>query len=150
VLFHIISVGKLEPNLRSVADHYFKMTSWKIEEKELVHKKLLPANDLPEFESNIIENELSKFSSTRVVLNPNGKNYDSLEFAKLINKFIHSAKDVSFIIGGAYGLHSKIINSADHNISLSHLTFPHQLAKVILVEQLYRAHSILQNHPYHK
>ena len=59
-------------------------------------------------------------------------------------------QDVDIIIGGAYGLDDSIIKSANITLSLSKMTLPHQLAKIILLEQIYRAQSILERHPYHK
>ena len=59
-------------------------------------------------------------------------------------------KDLVFIIGGSYGIDDELLVYADEKVSFSKLTFPHQLMRVILVEQIYRAFKIMENHPYHK
>ncbi|MBU1238831.1 23S rRNA (pseudouridine(1915)-N(3))-methyltransferase RlmH [Myxococcota bacterium] len=74
----------------------------------------------------------------------------SREFASFLEKkMIYGGRDVSFIIGGAYGLTAELRSRGNQTISLSSLTFPHRLARLILVEQLYRAMTIIHKEPYH-
>ena len=85
-----------------------------------------------------------------VVLDEHGKQYPTIEFAHEIRRWTVEGSDVAFIIGGADGLHSEIKHMANHIIALSKLTLPHGLVRVLLAEQLYRAVSILNGHPYHR
>lgn len=81
-----------------------------------------------------------------VSLHPKGKLIDSFEFSKLLNDKI----SIKFFIGGAYGLEEDFLKSSDTVISLGNITMSHKIAKVVLLEQVYRGFSILSNHPYHK
>ena len=89
---------------------------------------------------------LDKIIGYTVALTEEGNQIDSVSFAKLIEK----ESDISFIIGGAFGLSDEVKKSANFLLSLSKMTFPHELAYLMLVEQLYRAERILEGHPYHK
>ena len=79
-----------------------------------------------------------------------GKQLDSLQFADLTQKFLSSGKSCSLIIGGSSGLSELFLAKSDHVISFSALTFPHKLFKILLIEQLYRSITIIQNKSYHK
>ena len=79
-----------------------------------------------------------------------GKQLDSLQFANLTQKFLSSGRICSLIIGGSYGLSESFLAKSDHVISFSALTFPHKLFKILLIEQLYRSITIIQNKSYHK
>ena len=80
-----------------------------------------------------------------------GKMYTSVEFARnLANLGIQGKSHIQFIIGGSLGLHEEICRQADMAISFSHMTFPHQLMRVILLEQIYRGFRIINGEPYHK
>src|SRR5271170_2662456 len=87
-------------------------------------------------------------SARKILLNPGGKAQDSVQFSKLIKAAEQEARDLIFLIGGAEGLPAHWCNRGDLLLSLSPLTFPHELARVILAEQLYRAFTILRGHPY--
>ena len=86
----------------------------------------------------------------KVVLDERGALIDSAALAKRMARWREGGRDVAFIIGGADGLAGSVKQSADFAWALSPLTLPHGLARVVLAEQLYRAHSILHNHPYHR
>ena len=98
------------------------------------------------------ERILSKLTNSYVVaLTIDGKKYSSEELAKRMEKYdILSKGNLSFIIGGSLGLHKSVIDRADEKLSFSEMTFPHQLMRVILLEQIYRAYRIRNNEPYHK
>jgi len=91
-----------------------------------------------------------KPNSTIIALDEKGVNYSSKEFSNKIKLWSERYSYLYFIIGGPNGLSEFVKNKADKIISLSNLTFPHQLAKVILSEQLYRSICIMNNHPYHR
>lgn len=80
-----------------------------------------------------------------------GKMLDSVELSEYMNRlFIEGKSDIDFIIGGSLGLSDEVIRRADYKLSFSKMTFPHQLMRVILSEQIYRAFRIMKNEPYHK
>lgn len=84
-----------------------------------------------------------------ILLDENGKSYSSVELANYINKKIDIGRDIVLVIGGAYGFSQEVYRRANEMISLSRLTFSHQLVRLILVEQLYRAMTIIRGEPYH-
>ncbi|MDR0680829.1 MAG: 23S rRNA (pseudouridine(1915)-N(3))-methyltransferase RlmH [Dysgonamonadaceae bacterium] len=85
-----------------------------------------------------------------VLLDENGKEFTSLQFAKYLERKAHSvAKRLVFIIGGPYGFSKKVQNAAHEKITLSKMTFSHQMVRLIFMEQIYRAMTILNNQPYH-
>jgi len=81
-----------------------------------------------------------------IALDPQGKAMDSFAFAKLLE----DRSIIQFYIGGAYGFEDSFLNQCDHRISLTPLTMSHKLAKMVLMEQIFRGLSINNNHPYHK
>jgi 23S rRNA (pseudouridine1915-N3)-methyltransferase len=85
-----------------------------------------------------------------IVLDERGKTMNSLQFAEFLNLTLsHVSSKTIFLIGGAYGFDPKAYQRAQQKISLSNLTFSHQLARIVLLEQIYRGFSILNNEPYH-
>ena len=103
--------------------------------KQLEGKKLLQA---------------CKPNSFIIALDENGKQWSSQAFAKLWQDWQAHHPHISFLIGGADGLSDECLSRANLKWSLSALTFPHQLVRVLLAEQLYRASTISRNHPYHR
>lgn len=85
-----------------------------------------------------------------IVLDAKGKHFTSMNLARKLQKWQESGRDITFVVGGADGLHDKLKEEADFIWSLSGLTLPHALVRVVLAEQIYRAWSITQNHPYHR
>ena len=85
------------------------------------------------------------------VLDEQGQALDSLKFAKLLERLtIDSPNGVNFVVGGDVGLDESVKRRADHLLSLSAMTLPHQIARVVLLEQIYRACTLMRNIPYHK
>lgn len=101
----------------------------------------------PEKEAEAIRNSLNK-DELIIVLNEGPCSIGSIEFASRLQDY--ESKRLVFIIGGSDGVHSEIKNIANWTLSLSSLTFPHDIARLLLLEQLYRAQSILQGSPYHR
>jgi 23S rRNA (pseudouridine1915-N3)-methyltransferase len=94
-------------------------------------------------------------TATKVLLHPAGKTMDSPRFAKLVSQAEQEARDLVFLIGGAAGLPKAWIESGGRQnggilLSLSEMTMPHELARVVLAEQIYRAFTLLRGHPYPK
>ena len=85
-----------------------------------------------------------------VALAINGNELSSEELASKIELWLSKGSNIVFVIGGSHGLSQEVIERADYQLSFSKMTFPHQLMRLILMEQLFRAFSILANHPYHK
>ena len=80
-----------------------------------------------------------------------GKQLDSVEMADKINRLgIGGTSHIVFIIGGSLGLHQSVSDRSDFKLSFSKMTFPHQLMRVVLLEQIYRSYRIINNEPYHK
>ena len=87
-------------------------------------------------------------SAYRVCLDPGGKRFDSAGFMALVERREREAKDLVFVVGGADGLPAGFLERAELLLSLSPMTFPHELARVVLAEQIYRAFATLRGHPY--
>jgi len=83
-------------------------------------------------------------------LDERGTQFSTREFASWLKQRMHAGADLAFVIGGADGLAAEVLARSDFKLALSRLTLPHALARVLLAEQLYRAHGILSNHPYHR
>lgn len=81
-----------------------------------------------------------------IALSERGKSIDSIEFASLLK----DKNEINFFVGGAYGFSDKFLNECDYVLSFSKLTFSHELARIVLLEQIYRGFCINKNHPYHK
>jgi len=86
-----------------------------------------------------------------ITLEINGEEVDSISFSNCISRLmVDGVSDIQFVIGGSIGLHKSITDKAKLHLSFSKMTFPHQLMRVILLEQIYRAYRIKNNEPYHK
>jgi len=86
----------------------------------------------------------------RIVLDERGAHWTTKQLTQHLQTWLSSGRDVAFIIGGADGLHESIRGTADQLLALSSMVLPHGMVRVLLAEQLYRAHSLLNNHPYHR
>lgn len=85
-----------------------------------------------------------------ILLDEHGKEYGSAEWARILQeKLSHSARNIVFVIGGAYGFSDEVYKRADGKMSLSKMTFSHQMVRAIFAEQLYRAFTIIKGEPYH-
>ncbi|MDX2082807.1 MAG: 23S rRNA (pseudouridine(1915)-N(3))-methyltransferase RlmH [Rickettsiales bacterium] len=149
----ILSIGKFENSShKTVFEDYLKRLKWKVELKELDLKtsQNLTVEKIKEGEAKLLLSAY-KASSKLIALDERGKEFDSLNFTKMITNFaLNGSSDLTFVIGGSEGLSSELLKKAHLKISLSKLTFPHLMARTILAEQLYRAQSIIANHPYHR
>lgn len=86
----------------------------------------------------------------RIVLDERGKHWTTRQLTDQMTTWLSGGRDVAFIIGGADGLHESVRSSANQLLALSAMVLPHGMVRVLLAEQLYRAHSLLHNHPYHR
>ena len=155
----IIAVGKIkEPYLKEGINEYLlRLSSYaKVEIIEVNDSKV---KDNPN-ESDILkvineegERILSKIKNNDLVINLdlNKKEFDSVSFSKFIqDKMVEGGSTITFVIGGSYGLSNKVKDRANYSISLSKMTFLHQMTRLILLEQIYRSFKIINNETYHK
>ncbi|MDR1847181.1 MAG: 23S rRNA (pseudouridine(1915)-N(3))-methyltransferase RlmH [Bacteroidales bacterium] len=112
-----------------------------------------PKNSSKQTESELIMKYLSKElknGARLVLLDERGKEFRSVEFADYLQRMMNqSVKTLIFVIGGAFGFGEAVYDVANERLSLSKMTFSHQLIRILFVEQLYRAFTILKNEPYH-
>lgn len=153
--FHLWMIGKTKENyLRQGMDAYAKRTARYISVESRVFTALREAarrspDELKKAESEMIRAQLSS-SDHLVLLDEKGKQLTSREFAGLLEKrMVQSSVRTIFLIGGAYGCDPVLKERAQTTLSLSKMTFSHQLIRLIFHEQLYRAASILNGLPYH-
>jgi len=155
----IIAVGKLkEKYLKEGTAEYIKRLSrfCDLEITEVADEQapedLSPAQEL-QVKKREAERILKKLKSNSllVVLDVRGEKPGSEEFAaRLKSFFVSGNSSITFVIGGSLGLDEDLLRNADYRLSLSEMTFPHQLTRLILLEQLYRAFKIINGEPYHK
>ncbi|MDL2228056.1 23S rRNA (pseudouridine(1915)-N(3))-methyltransferase RlmH [Bacteroidales bacterium OttesenSCG-928-K03] len=116
---------------------------------DLKNSSKLSVNEIKSKEGEQILNEIDT-SDFLILLDENGNEFSSISFANELQKQMNSGrKRVVFLIGGPYGFSQEVYKRANMKISLSQMTFSHQIVRVIFLEQLYRAFSILNNEPYH-
>lgn len=128
--------------------HYSKFSVESIEVK-LSSRKNLTSSDVKIAESEAILKRLGD-KKILILLDERGRRYDSIEFAKKLEHWRMNARDgLVFLIGGAYGFDEALYSRAHDKVSLSDMTFSHQLIRLIFLEQLYRAHTILRGEKYH-
>ncbi len=117
--------------------------------KQTADIKSLPPNEMKIREGELIKKHIEKGDHI-ILLDETGKQFTSKEFAGYISqKQMENKKKLVFVLGGAYGFSDEIYKLANEKISLSKMTFPHQMVRLIFSEQLYRAFTIIKNEPYH-
>lgn len=147
---HLITVGKLsDKNIEELEKDYIKrLTSPRL----CIHEVKAHAENLNLEAKEVLAKieDLSKNENTFIVLlAENGKQFSSVEFSQWLSQK-NENQSIIFIIGGAAGHGSAVIEKSQFKLSLSELTYPHKLARLLLVEQIYRAQTIKSGHPYHK
>ena len=124
------------------------MADIKIEFIEIKPNQLAHTNKKKTKEAQEIEKHTSGFHI--IALDETGQSFTSVDFSERIKRTLENFPNIAFIIGSADGLDPVLIQKANLVLSLSAMTLPHHFVKVILIEQIYRAFSILKNHPYHR
>lgn len=149
-MIKIICVGKIKEKFYSDAILEYQKRISKYTKLEIIEVKdfNLTGNDLLKEEAEIIKN--IKHKDYVILLDINGEEIDSKMLATKINKNFINYPTITFIIGGSNGVSENIKKITDERISFSKLTFPHQLFRVILLEQIYRSYKIINNEKYHK
>lgn len=143
--------NKNEAILEQITQKYLKQITWGIELIDIKpNKSFSLQEEQKNYEAELLLKKLDRKTLKNIIcLDERGKQQTSIEFSNTINNFLPYGQ-INFLIGGAFGLASKIKERSDFILSLSRMTFPHKFAKLILIEQIYRAYQILNNHPYHK
>ncbi len=151
----LLGIGKTDdPALQNLTEVYIKRLGFynKFEFEiipDIKNAKNLDENQQKQKEGELLLNKVAA-SDFVVLLDENGKQYSSEEFSEFIQKRLNSGlKQLVFIIGGPYGFSEDVYKRADAKLSLSKMTFSHQMIRLFFVEQLYRAFTILKNEPYH-
>jgi 23S rRNA (pseudouridine1915-N3)-methyltransferase len=153
MMFHLVAVGRLtSADLQSVCDAYTRRirryTQFSIHE--------LRGSRATRDTTAVLETERTQILSavepipTSVLLTRDGSQHSSGELSERLRVWRERARDVAFVLGGAFGVHPDVREACAEAISLSRMTLPHDLARLILLEQLYRGFSILRGEPYHK
>lgn len=155
----IICVGKIKEDFykRAVSEYEKRLNRYcKLEIIEVQDEKT-PDNASPVLEEQIKEKEAARIfkfikeDAYIISLEIEGNKPDSVSFAKQLNQLAVQGKShIQFVIGGSLGLHPSVSCVAHQSVSFSNMTFPHQLMRVILLEQIYRSYRIIKGEPYHK
>jgi len=151
----LLAIGKTDDkNLQVLISTYEKRLKHYIKfEIEIIpdikNAKNLSQKEQKEKEGELILKKISPFDQL-ILLDENGKEFSSMDFSKFLQKRMNSGiKKMVLVIGGPYGFSEKVYQKAAGKISLSKMTFSHQMIRLFVVEQIYRAFTILKNEPYH-
>lgn len=147
---HLVVVGKYkDPNLEAIEKKYLKQIK---SPKLSIHEVKAKAED-QNFEASEVLKKIQDISRAQrsciITLTEDGKEYNSLNFSHWLYDKIETYQHVFFLIAGAQGHGKEVKNIANASLSLSPLTFPHKIARVLFVEQFFRAMTIRNGHPYH-
>ena len=138
--YKIIAIGKIKKKwIQEGIEIYLK---------RLPGLKVVEIKDNTQIKEELTIKELIKKNEILVTLNESGQSFSSKQLATNLSSFQN--QKITFVIGGASGLSSSLSNSASWQLSLSPLTFPHEIARLLLIEQLYRVKTITQGGPYHR
>ncbi len=145
---HIIAVGKLkDKHLESLETDYLKRIK---RPKLIIHEVKANAENRDLEAANILKKiEAISNSPFIVVMTEFGKQMDSPKFSRWFYSKVEEDRDLFFVICGAEGPGKSLLERCQYKLSLSEFTFPHKIARLLLVEQLYRAQTIFEKHPYH-
>lgn len=144
-MIKVICVGKIkEQYLKDLINDYLKRIN-KYHKLDIIELK----------DSNIIDEskEILKYVNSKdyiITMDINGNKLSSVELSKKIDNLLMNYSNITFIIGGSYGLHDDVKSVSNYSLSFSDLTFPHGLFRGLLLEQIYRSFKILNNESYHK
>ena len=146
----IVAVGRARDGAeRALYETYVGRLPWPVRLVEVETKGRLPAAELKRREAELLLKAVPS-SALVVALDEKGRAMGSSAFARLLSRWREAATEVAFVIGGADGLHDDVRARAGLILSFGPMTWPHMLVRVLLAEQLWRAHSILAGHPYHR
>ncbi|WP_412985809.1 23S rRNA (pseudouridine(1915)-N(3))-methyltransferase RlmH [Pontimicrobium sp. IMCC45349] len=151
----LLAIGKTDnKQLQTLIDDYQKRLGHYIKFNfdiipDIKNVKNLSEKQQKQKEGELILNKVSN-SDVLILLDENGKQLDSVGFSSYLQKHMNSGiKQLIFVIGGPYGFSEDVYNKAQGKLSLSKMTFSHQMVRLFIIEQLYRGFTILRNEPYH-
>lgn len=146
----IIAVGRLKsgPEAALIAE-YRKRLPWALTIHEVEERRPITGPERQAREADLILGAIPDGAEV-VALDERGRPMASTKFAEFVGDCRDQGRPLAFVIGGADGLHQRVRDRAGRLLSFGPMTWPHAFARVMLVEQLYRAHAILTGHPYHK
>ena len=150
-MIKIITVGKIKEKYLSDAIKEYSKRLSKYTKLEIIEVKDEDFDINKTLETE--KNNILKYVDNKdyiITLDINGNQLTSIDFANKINDIFNHNPNITFIIGGSYGLHEDIKKLSNYSLSFSKMTFPHQLFRVMLLEQIYRAYKINNNETYHK
>lgn len=151
----LLAIGKTDNrHLQFLIDEYSKRLSFYVRFNIEIIPDIKNSKNLSEKQQKTKEGELIlkklNASDILILLDEGGKQMDSMGFANYLQKYMNSGvKQVVFVIGGPYGFSDEVYKKANGKLSLSKMTFSHQMIRLFFVEQLYRGFTILRNEPYH-
>ena len=151
----LLAIGKTDSTeLQKLIDEYTKRLSFYVKFEVEIIPDIKNVKNLSERKQNEKEGELilAKLTSTDrlILLDENGTSFSSIRFSGYLQKRMNSGvKTLVFVIGGPYGFSDEVYEKAHAKVSLSQMTFSHQMVRLFFIEQLYRAFTILRNEPYH-
>jgi 23S rRNA (pseudouridine1915-N3)-methyltransferase len=146
----IVAVGRQRTGpLKDLERHYAERVTFPLAIREVEEKRKLSAAEMKAREAELLLDAVPK-GAVLVALDGRGTQLSSADLAKRLDAWRQSAADLAFVIGGAEGLHESVVKKASLVLSLGAMTWPHLLARGMLLEQLYRAQQILAGHPYHR
>ena len=150
----LLFVGKTtDPHIEALCQEYLKRLTHYLPVRvqvipELRNTKAMTPDQQKQAEGELILRAVPQ-SAELILLDEHGREYRSIEFAQQIQKKMSSGRDIFFAIGGPYGFSQVVYDRANSKISLSQMTFSHQMVRLFLIEQIYRAMTILRGEPYH-
>ena len=147
----IAAVGRIKRGPeKNLWDIYAKRLKWPLVLREVEEKNTLRPQAIKSKEGDLLLAKVPN-GAFLIAMDPNGLLLSSLDFAKKIDFWQDSGlHDLAIVVGGSEGLDQRVIDRADLIIAMGKMTWPHMLARIMLLEQIYRAQCILGNHPYHK
>jgi 23S rRNA (pseudouridine1915-N3)-methyltransferase len=148
----LLAVGKLRPSFRQACDDYLRRLGRhvKLREVEVREASRAPGVDAQRAEEAARLGARIPAGARLVALARQGSAWSSEELARRLERWLHEGRPVALAIGGSHGLAPELVAGASDRWSLGPLTLPHELARVVVAEQLYRAGTILRGEPYHK
>ncbi len=150
----LLITGKTnDPRLQSLIDDYQQRLKHYLPFElvvlpDLKNAKSLTEDQIKTAEGNLILQALTPAMDV-ILLDEHGKEFRSIEFADYLQKKMSSGRDLALVIGGPYGFSQAVYDRANGKLSLSQMTFSHQMIRIMAIEQIYRAMTILRNEPYH-
>lgn len=148
----IIAISKVKsksPEMEIINEYLKRIKGSSVKIIELEVKNFSNELDKKQKEADLISKHISE-NDFIICMDEHGDNLTSVKFADVIRAQQGQGNDIAFIIGGAFGIHESLLNKANKKIAFGKCTYPHKLLRAMLAEQLYRAFTIINNHPYHK